>query len=183
MRFNWPLFLVVALLIGAGITTDFLWDYRESNSERRLLLSEETELTGRFSEGCPPQWALVAAREYKHRPNQAFPQKFLDSFVFLETYDGTQVMKLESRGFCVFKIQGLVFVLFNDYEDVSGVRVLGRQDLQNYLGDSGINTDICEIIWSQCHDEPNEVPEEPEDEEIDGEALVLRQLHERPLFF
>jgi len=144
---------------------------------------EEARLDERFPPSCPPQGAWDSARGYIFDPVQNFPQEFLDSFERLSLTDNTEVLRLETRGFCVFQINGLVFVVFHDYEDSSGQQILGREELREWLREKDTGVDMCEIIWSQCSQKPHEVPQEPVDEDIESEALVLRDTQAPSLVF
>ena len=137
----------------------------------------------RFHQSCPPQGALDSARGYIFGPDQNFPQEFLDSFERLSLPDNTEVLKLETRGFCVFQTKNLVFGVFHNYEGQDGQWVLGREELREWLQEKGTGVDMCKIIWSQCNQKPHEVPREPVDEEREGEALVLRDTRAPPLLF
>ena len=165
---NWIAGLVVTVLALVFLIAVLDSSVRSTSVEEPPR--EEFKPSGHFPDYCPPQWALDAAREYKRHRSQTFSQEFLDSFARFERYDGTEIWKIEARVFCIFQVNGLVFILFQDYEDTTGRPVYGRQELQSWLQENGMEVDVCQIIWSQCSQKPTEIPQGPEEEPEDQEG-------------
>lgn len=179
--------ILLLLLVGSVIA---LWllirPPGEEVARTQEAPSAEYKFRGRFPDYCPPMGALAAAREWplnNKSPSQDYGPEFLELLDRLTLQDDTKILRLETRSFCIFELDSVLFVLFNDYTDLTVRRVNAKKELLEWLAEKNIEVDICQFVWSQCLQIPDQDPPEPREGEVIERGVRVTAITRTPSLF